>query len=285
MMTNSKPRVAVVGGGVIGVSTAQHLARAGADVVLVTDGELANNTSGRSLSWLNSAGAYSEVYHRLRIAGIDRYRTVAARHRVSDWLRFDGGLTWSAARRPMNSTPGTATRWRTATRAIAATRRDRRSGAWRRPGRGPGHRSGVEPRGGLGRPAEPGAVLDQGLPRAARAAGAARRPESSRGARRRGARGADRRRGTLRGRCRRAGHRCRGARDGGGVGHHHSRGHNRRAAGDHQAAAARSHRGTEHAARLVAPRARRSPSGGLRLAECEHHPGCGRSATRCRRPW
>lgn len=96
-MISAGLRVAVVGGGVIGASTAQQLARAGADVVLVTDGELANNTSGRSLSWLNSAGGYSETYHRLRMAGIDRYRTVAAQHRVSDWLRFDGGLAWSLA--------------------------------------------------------------------------------------------------------------------------------------------------------------------------------------------
>jgi glycine/D-amino acid oxidase-like deaminating enzyme len=87
--------VAVIGGGVLGVSTAQHLARAGAEVVLATEGELANNTSGRSLSWLNSAGGYSETYHRLRLAGIDRYRTLAAQHPVSDWLRFDGGLAWS----------------------------------------------------------------------------------------------------------------------------------------------------------------------------------------------
>ena len=42
-------RVAVVGGGVVGVSTAQKLVRAGADVVLVTEGELASNASGRSL--------------------------------------------------------------------------------------------------------------------------------------------------------------------------------------------------------------------------------------------
>ena len=117
-MTNSKPRVAVVGGGIIGVSTAQHLARAGADVVLVTDGELDNSASGRSLSWLNSAGAYREAYHRLRIAGIDRYRTVAARRPVSDWLRFDGGLTWSSAEEADDSEPGIAARWRTAMRAI-----------------------------------------------------------------------------------------------------------------------------------------------------------------------
>jgi len=94
-MINSKPRVAVVGGGVLGASTAQQLARGGADVVLVTEGELTNNASGRSLSWLNSAGVRSESYHRLRMAGIDRYRTVAAHHPVHDWLRFDGGLAWA----------------------------------------------------------------------------------------------------------------------------------------------------------------------------------------------
>lgn len=97
MMINSKPRVAVVGGGVLGASTAQQLARAGTDVVLVTEGELTSNASGRSLSWLNSAGVRSETYHRLRMAGIDRYRTVALQHAVNDWLRFDGGLAWSPA--------------------------------------------------------------------------------------------------------------------------------------------------------------------------------------------
>ena len=97
MMINSKPRVAVVGGGVLGASTAQQLARGDADVVLVTEAELTNSASGRSLSWLNSAGVRSDRYHRLRMAGIDRYRTLAAHHPGNDWLRFDGGLAWSPA--------------------------------------------------------------------------------------------------------------------------------------------------------------------------------------------
>ncbi|HWH99196.1 MAG TPA: FAD-binding oxidoreductase, partial [Propionibacteriaceae bacterium] len=97
MSSSNAVKVAVVGGGVIGVSTAQQLVRAGADVVLVTEGELASNASGRSLSWLNSAGIRSESYHRLRMAGIDRYRTLAAQHPGLDWLRFDGGLAWQAA--------------------------------------------------------------------------------------------------------------------------------------------------------------------------------------------
>ena len=96
--TASRPRrVVVLGGGVIGVSTATHLARAGARVELVTAGALADGASGRSLSWLNSAGARSREYHELRMAGVDRYRTLFAADPTREWLRFDGGLHWQAA--------------------------------------------------------------------------------------------------------------------------------------------------------------------------------------------
>jgi glycine/D-amino acid oxidase-like deaminating enzyme len=81
----------------IGVSTAQQLARAGADVILLTESVLTSGASGRSLSWLNSAGMWMEPYHRLRMAAIDRYRTLSARHPDLRWLRFAGGLAWYAA--------------------------------------------------------------------------------------------------------------------------------------------------------------------------------------------
>lgn len=91
------PRIGVLGGGVLGVSTAVHLARRGASVVLVTDGPLTSRASGRSLSWLNSSGERRAEYHRLRLAGIDRYRALSAQHPDAPWLRFDeGGLTWNA---------------------------------------------------------------------------------------------------------------------------------------------------------------------------------------------
>ncbi|HMI32736.1 MAG TPA: FAD-binding oxidoreductase [Propionibacteriaceae bacterium] len=95
-MTDSSPliKVAVLGGGVIGASTAHQLARAGADVILLTEGELTNGASGRSLSWLNAAGIWREPYHRLRMAGIDRYRTLSAQQPGVRWLRFPGGLAW-----------------------------------------------------------------------------------------------------------------------------------------------------------------------------------------------
>jgi glycine/D-amino acid oxidase-like deaminating enzyme len=87
-------RVVVVGGGILGVSTAQQLARRGAKVTLVSEAGLASGASGRSLAWLNSAAIRSADYHRLRVLGIDRYRTLAARVPGVRWLRFDGGLTW-----------------------------------------------------------------------------------------------------------------------------------------------------------------------------------------------
>ena len=91
------PRVAVVGGGVLGVSTAAHLAERGARVVLLTGAGLASGASGRSLSWLNSSGRRSPEYHRLRLLGLDRYRALLSRTDSAAYLKFDGALTWAAA--------------------------------------------------------------------------------------------------------------------------------------------------------------------------------------------
>ncbi|MGV1761704.1 NAD(P)/FAD-dependent oxidoreductase [Rhizobium sp. A22-96] len=89
-------KVIVVGGGIFGVSTAVHLARLGIQTTVINHGSLANGASGRSLAWLNSARRRSDAYHRLRMAGIDRYRTLSAKYPGAAWLRFDGGLTWDA---------------------------------------------------------------------------------------------------------------------------------------------------------------------------------------------
>ncbi|KAB1121561.1 FAD-binding oxidoreductase [Neorhizobium galegae] len=94
--SSSSQRIAVIGGGIFGVSSAVHLARLGAQVTLVTEGAFASGASGRSLAWLNSARFRSAEYHRLRVVGIDRYRTLASRNEGAAWLRFEGGLTWDA---------------------------------------------------------------------------------------------------------------------------------------------------------------------------------------------
>ena len=78
----------------LGVSTATQLAERGVAVTLITDGPLASGASGRSLSWLNSFTERTAAYHRLRMIGIDRYRTLAAALPDAPWLRFDGGVFW-----------------------------------------------------------------------------------------------------------------------------------------------------------------------------------------------
>ena len=95
--TPSTKRVAVIGAGILGVSTAVHLLREGASVILLSEQGLASGATGRSLSWLNSAGERSTPYHQLRMAGVDRYRTLFAADPGRDWLQFDGGLMWNAA--------------------------------------------------------------------------------------------------------------------------------------------------------------------------------------------
>jgi len=95
--TAAAKRVAIIGGGILGVSTAVHLLREGASVILLTERGLASEASGRSLSWLNSAGERSTPYHQLRVAGVDRYRTLFAADPGRDWLQFGGGLMWNAA--------------------------------------------------------------------------------------------------------------------------------------------------------------------------------------------
>lgn len=95
--TATSSRVAIIGGGILGVSTAVHLLRDGASVVLLTERGLASEASGRSLSWLNSAGERSTPYHQLRVAGVDRYRTLFAADPAREWLQFGGGLMWNSA--------------------------------------------------------------------------------------------------------------------------------------------------------------------------------------------
>ncbi len=94
--TTPAKHVAIIGGGILGVSTALHLARGGVQVTLATAGPLADGASSRSIAWLNSSGARTPGYHYLRMLAIDRYRTWSARHPEShSYLRFDGAMKWA----------------------------------------------------------------------------------------------------------------------------------------------------------------------------------------------
>src|SRR3954454_6838237 len=90
------PRVVVLGGGVLGVSTAAHLARLGARVTLLTEHDLASGASGRSLSWLNSFGRRSPEPPGLRLGGLARHRALPRRPDSSGSRRFGGALSGAA---------------------------------------------------------------------------------------------------------------------------------------------------------------------------------------------
>ncbi|MFS2243252.1 NAD(P)/FAD-dependent oxidoreductase [Microbacterium sp. OR16] len=96
-MPTSRPlHVIVVGGGILGASTALHLVGGGAKVTLLSAGTLGDGASGRSLAWINSSGIRSRDYHTLRMLGIDRYRSWQARRPGSErYLRFEGALKWA----------------------------------------------------------------------------------------------------------------------------------------------------------------------------------------------
>lgn len=93
---SSKKHVIVIGGGILGTSTAAHLAQGGAQVTIVTEGAIANGASSRSIAWLNSSGARTADYHYLRMLAIDRYRTWIAHHpESSEYIQFNGAMKWA----------------------------------------------------------------------------------------------------------------------------------------------------------------------------------------------
>lgn len=71
--------VIVVGGGVIGCTSAYFLARAGLKVALVEQARLAGGTTGSSFAWINATSKTGdEAYHRLNALGLAGYGELAA---------------------------------------------------------------------------------------------------------------------------------------------------------------------------------------------------------------
>lgn len=90
-------RVGIIGGGIFGVATARNLVQSGVEVTLYNDGPLGEGASGRSIAWLNSAGFRSPEYHRLRMLGLDRWRSLRFHHPdMEAYVHFDGALRWKA---------------------------------------------------------------------------------------------------------------------------------------------------------------------------------------------
>ena len=86
-----RPRIAVLGAGIVGASIAYHLARAGAKVTLVDGGRPGEGVTGRAFGWINVFHGESAAYRGLRRRALEAY------HRLDEELEGRLPLTWRGA--------------------------------------------------------------------------------------------------------------------------------------------------------------------------------------------
>ncbi len=83
--------IIVIGAGIIGASIAYHLARRGADVVILDRTGPAAEATGKSFAWINANHTADDHYHRFRYQSLTEY------HRLDRELNGALGLQWGGA--------------------------------------------------------------------------------------------------------------------------------------------------------------------------------------------
>lgn len=89
-----RQRVVVIGAGIVGASIAYHLAKVGADVVVVERARPASAASGRSFGWINANFAETPDYHGLRVLAIEAWRELEREPIFNGQVRWGGSLAW-----------------------------------------------------------------------------------------------------------------------------------------------------------------------------------------------
>lgn len=95
-MTSARPKVVVVGAGIVGASIAYHLARRGAPVTLVDKGQPAGAVTGKAFGWINVSHSVPEPYLRLRLLAVQEYRRLEQELDQALRVSWCGALTWSS---------------------------------------------------------------------------------------------------------------------------------------------------------------------------------------------
>ena len=83
--------IIIVGAGIIGASIAYHLAKRGANVLVVDQLGPAAGATGKSFAWINANHVADDAYHRLR------YQSLAEYHRLDQEVGHALGVRWSGA--------------------------------------------------------------------------------------------------------------------------------------------------------------------------------------------
>ena len=89
-----KPKILIVGSGIVGASTALACQNLGADVVVVEQGKLGGLASSNSFGWINASFAPSQEYFELRDAAVDTFRQFSAQLDFNKSVRWQGTLWW-----------------------------------------------------------------------------------------------------------------------------------------------------------------------------------------------
>ena len=98
MTSQPRRRLAVIGGGVVGLSVARALAVEGADVTLFERSYVGSGTSGLSFAWVNSNGKNPQAYHDLNCAGMVEHaqlQSLAKSQTHATWLEACGTFEWA----------------------------------------------------------------------------------------------------------------------------------------------------------------------------------------------
>ena len=91
-------RVAVVGIGIVGSCVGWHLARRGAQVVLIDAGEPGAGVTNWTFSWVNASNkTRTREYFDLNVAGLGAYRELVADLGCDEWWHPTGHLRWTDA--------------------------------------------------------------------------------------------------------------------------------------------------------------------------------------------
>ena len=89
-----KPKIVVVGSGIIGASIALSCLNLGADVLVLERDKLGGAASSNSFGWINASFAESPAYFDLRNAAVDAFRNLKTELNLNDSVRWQGTLWW-----------------------------------------------------------------------------------------------------------------------------------------------------------------------------------------------
>ena len=89
-----KPKIVVVGSGIIGASIALSCLNLGADVLVLEQDKLGGAASSNSFGWINASFAESPAYFDLRNAAVDTFRNLKTELNLKDSVSWQGTLWW-----------------------------------------------------------------------------------------------------------------------------------------------------------------------------------------------